>query len=120
MASSLYKANATAFLDACAANTNATNVTTAATEVFTISAYNAAASVRFVKIYNKPSTPTVGTDIPIAVLAIPPSGFARLDWAKGMYVSTGLSYGIVTGAANSNTTAPTASDVVSLTISYSL
>ena len=120
MASSLYKANLTSFLDACAASTNATNVTTAATEIFSISAYNAAASVRFVKIYNKASSPTVGTDIPIAVLAIAPASFARLDWAKGLYLSSGLSFGIVTGAANSNTTAPSANDVVSLTISYSL
>jgi hypothetical protein len=119
-ATSLYKADATSFLDTCAATTNATSVTAAATEVFSISAYNAAASVRFVKFYNKATAPTVGTDTPVFVLAIPASGWATMTWAKGLYLSTGLGYGIVTGAANANTTAPTANDVVSLSITYSI
>lgn len=120
MASSLYKANLTAFLDTCAGSTNATNVSAAATEVFSVSAYNAAATVRYVKFYNKVSAPTVGTDVPVFVLAIAPSSFAQINWAKGIYLSLGLGYGIVTGAANANVTAPTANDVVSLNISYSL
>lgn len=120
MASSLYKANTTAFLDACANSTNATSVSTAASEVFSVSAYNAAGTARYVKFYNKASAPTVGTDTPVFVLAIPATSTARMEWAKGLYLSLGLGYGIVTGAANSNTTAPTANDVVSLSITYSL
>lgn len=120
MASSLYKANLTATLPSCAASTNATNVATTACEVFSIAAYNAAASVRYVKFYNKASSPTIGTDVPVVILAIAPASWAQLNWAKGLYLSTGLGYGIVTGAADNNTTAPSAADVTALNISYSL
>lgn len=120
MASSLYKANAAFLLDSAAASTNATNITTASTDLFSLHCYNAAASVRYLKIYNTAVAPTVGTTVPFMVFAIGASATLNVNWAKGINLSTGLSFAMTTGAANSSTAALTAADVVALSIGYSL
>lgn len=120
MASSLYKANLTYQLPSAAATTNSTSVGAAPVQLFSVYAYNAAASVRYLKFYNKATAPTVGTDTPVLVFGIPAGGTLNVTWAKGLYLSTGLGFGIVTGAADNNTTAPSAGDLTGVTIGYSL
>lgn len=119
MASSLYKANATHILPTSASSTNATSVTTAATDVFSIWAYNGNAAVRYLKIYNLATSPTVGTSTPILVIPLPPSQLTRIEWAKGLYLSVGLAYALTTGSANSDTNA-VGTDITGVTITYSL
>lgn len=119
MASSLYKANTTFMLDTAAATTNATSVKVTATELFNIHAYNAAASVRYLKIYNLAVAPTVGTSVPILTFGIPAGGTINIQWAKGLYLSTGLAFAMTTGATTASTAALTANDVTGLSISYS-
>jgi hypothetical protein len=119
MASSLYKANTTHILPTTAAGTNATSVATAANDVFSIWAYNGNAAVRYLKIYNLNVAPTVGTSVPVLVIALPPSQLTQVRWAKGLYLNTGLSYALTTGAATSDTNA-VGTDITGLTITYSL
>jgi hypothetical protein len=119
MASSLYKANLTHILPTTAGSTNATSVATAAVDLFSISIYNANAALRYLKIYNLAVAPTVGTSIPVLVIPLKPSDFTVISWAKGLYLSAGLSYALTTGAANSDTGA-VGTDITGLTITYSL
>src|SRR5574343_280551 len=53
-----------------AATTNATAVKTSSGNLYAISISNAAASPRFVKLYNKNAAPTVGTDVPVLVIPV--------------------------------------------------
>lgn len=117
MASSLYKANTTHILPTTAATTNATSVATSACHLFTVWVYNANAALRYLKIYNKASAPTVGTDVPVLVIPLKSADFTPVHWAKGLYLSTGLAYALTTGAATSDTNA-VGTDITGLTITY--
>lgn len=111
------KPDATSRIASAAANTNATVAKATPGELYVISGYNAAATVLYLKFYNKATAPTVGTDVPVMTLALPATAAFSFDM-HGHYFSTGIGYGMVTGAADNNTTALTAADVVGLTITY--
>lgn len=96
-----------------AATTNATSVSaTANTLLFGYYISNTNSSVRYVKFYNKASAPTVGTDTPVLVLAIPGSGAANVSFPAGVNFTTGLAFATTTGAADSDTTAVAANEVI--------
>src|SRR6478609_1266318 len=52
--------------------------------LYSISASNANAALRYVKLYNKATAPVVGTDIPTCVFAIPPSNSVNLTFNAGI------------------------------------
>ena len=97
-----------------AASTNATSVKAASGAVGFIYAVNLNAAVRYPKLYNKASAPTVGTDTPVATLPIPASatgaGFS-LAIPGGVAFSTGIAYAVTTGAADSDTAAVAANEI---------
>lgn len=96
-----------------AADTNAAVIQAGVTKLAAYMMYNTAASARYVKFYNKATAPTVGTDTPVLTVAIPANSAAEiLIGEPGLNFDSGLGIGIVTGAADSNTTAPSAADVV--------
>jgi hypothetical protein len=96
-----------------AASTNATSVsTTANTLLYGYYISNTNSSVRYVKFYNKASAPTVGTDTPVLVLAIPGSGAANVSFPAGINFTTGLAFATTTGAADSDTAAVAANEVI--------
>lgn len=111
------KANATSRIASAAATTNATSAKASAGDLGVISGYNAAASVRYLKFYNKASAPTVGTDTPVITLALPAASAFNINMG-GHYFSTGIAYALTTGAADADTGALTLADVVGLTITY--
>lgn len=101
-----------------AASTNSTNVKASAGRVYAIQGYNAANAVRYFKLYNKATAPTVGTDTPVKTLALPPGvGFA-FDWSRGYAFATGIGFGLTTGAADNDTGALTAADVLGINVDY--
>lgn len=105
-------------LPSCAATTNATLVKNSAGRVFHVFGYNASASVRYLKLYNKASAaPTVGTDTPFLTLPLPSGGFA-FDIPSSLSLGTGIGYALTTGAADADTGALTAADIVGLNILY--
>jgi len=118
MASSLYKANTSHVLPTTAATTNATSVNAAATDLFSIWVYNSNAAVRYLKIYDKASAPTVGTDTPELVIPLIPAVLTKVEWPKGYYLSLGLAYAMTTEATTAGTTA-VSTDILGLTITYS-
>lgn len=88
------------------------NVKASAGQVFGWYIYNNATSTRYVKIYNKATAPTVGTDVPVLTLGIPAGGAANVEYANGMALALGIGIAATTGVADANTGAPAANDVV--------
>lgn len=113
------KANATGRLVSAAASTNETVVKASAGTIHAIDGYNAASTVRYLKIYNKATAPTVGTDTPVRTIALKPTDRFAITFPLGYYCATGISFALTTGAADADTGALTLADVVGLNVDYS-
>lgn len=99
-----------------AASTNATSVTATPTQIYALQILNFNAAARYFKIYDKASAPTVGTDVPLQALGIPPNsttggGFV-LPIPVGMQLSNGFAFALTTGAADGDTGAVAAGEIV--------
>lgn len=96
-----------------AASTNATSLKASAGQVGIIVATNTNASARFLKFYNKASSPTVGTDTPVLTFLIPgsTSGFT-INCGVGFEFTTGIAFAITTGVADADTGAVAANEIV--------
>ena len=99
-----------------AATTNAQSIKASAGQVYAIYAHNTNAAVRFLKIYNKASAPTVGTDTPVLTLPIPGNtagaGFVLDTGGMGIAFATGIASATTTGVADTDTGAVAANEVV--------
>jgi hypothetical protein len=97
-----------------AASTNATSLKASAGTLYSLYVVNLNAAVRYLKFYNKASSPTVGTDTPVATFPIPASttgaGFA-INLDPGFDFATGIAYATTTGAADSDTGAVAANEI---------
>lgn len=111
------KPNAITRLLSAAASTNATVVKASAGDLWKIMGHCAAAAPVFLKIYNKATAPTVGTDTPILTLRLAPGTAFSAD-LMGQYCSAGIGFALTVNAADSDTTAVAAGDVIALNISY--
>jgi hypothetical protein len=100
------------------ATTSATVVKASAGTVFGVDILNNTAAIVYLKLYDKATAPTVGTDIPVVVIAVPIGGFAShtLGGMAGRRFSAGISYAVTTGVADTDTAAPTAG--VKLGVTY--
>lgn len=95
-----------------AATTNATSSKASAGSLIGIACSNTGAAAAFVKLYNKASAPTVGTDVPVLTITVPASGTVQVDWgALGYRFSLGIALAITNLAADTDTTAVAASQV---------
>lgn len=98
-----------------AATTNATSVKASAGQVFWVYATNTNASPRYLKLYNKASAPTVGTDTPVLTLLIPGNtvgaGF-HLQSPLGLAFGTGIAFALTTGVADADATGVGANEIV--------
>ncbi len=100
-----------------AATTNATSAKASRGYLHKVVGYNASASARYLKFYNKASAPTVGTDTPVMTFYLPGSSAFALD-LDGVYFSTGIAYALTTAGADNDTGALTAGDVLGLNVIY--
>lgn len=101
---------ATAYTKVATADTNSASVKGSAGTFLGIHVGNAAAYAVYVKLYNKATAPTVGTDTPVAVFTVPPAGSINFAPPSGLAFATGIGIGITKDAANADTTALTAKD----------
>ena len=103
-----------------AASVNATSAKASAGRLYQAFGYNASGSVIYLKIYNKATAPTVGTDTPVLTVPLPPSSAFVFDFAGsvGAYFSTGIAYGLTTDSADAGTTAVAAGAVLGLNLGY--
>lgn len=95
-----------------AASTNATSVKASAGQVFGWYLFNANAATRYLKLYNKASAPTVGTDTPVLTIPIPAGAAANVEYLGGIAFATGIAFALTTGIADADTGAVAANDVV--------
>lgn len=94
-----------------AATTNATSVKATAGRLWTIAWSNQNAAARFLKLYNKASAPTVGTDIPVMVIPMAANSFNVADFNTfGAQFGTGIACAITGAIGDADTTAVTAGD----------
>lgn len=110
--------NAVSRLVSAAASVNATLVKNSAGVVYRISGYNANAAARYLKLYDKATAPTVGTDTPIWTEYLAPQSKFEISLPAGLYLATGIGYGLTTGVADNDTGALTAADVLALNVAY--
>lgn len=98
-----------------AASTNATSLKASAGQLYSIAAFNLNAAARFLKIYDKASAPTVGTDTPVLTFLLPGNtagaGFTT-DFAAGIAFANGIAYALTTGIADTDTGAVAANEIV--------
>lgn len=94
-----------------AASTNATNVKNGVGVVCTIQISNINAAARYLKLYNKASAPTVGTDTPVMTIMLPPTSNQVFNFAPfGLRFSTGISFALTTGITVADTGAVSVSE----------
>lgn len=95
-----------------AATTNATSVKASAGNLYAIAASNASASPRFLKLYNKASAPTVGTDVPVLVIPIAANSIVMFEFGRlGQRFSLGIALAITGAIGDTDTTAIGAAEV---------
>lgn len=104
-------------LPSAAGSVNATLVRAGPGRVHFINGLNAAAAVRYLKLYDTLIAPVVGTDTPFVTLAIPASVPFQFNLG-GLFFTNGIGYGLVTGAADNSAVAVTAADILGLNITY--
>lgn len=94
------------------ADNNSTNVKASAGSVYSIHASNLNAAVRYIKLYNKATAPTCGTDTPVIRMAIPPAsaGAPPITFPTGASFPLGIGICIVTGITDADNTATAASE----------
>lgn len=99
-------AGITAYKLQSAATTNATSVTAVSTVLRNLNAYNTTATIYYLKLYNKASAPTVGTDVPVMTipLAVTPTP-TMPSLPAGLLFPLGLALAITLNATDSDNTA---------------
>jgi hypothetical protein len=95
-----------------AGSTNATVVKASAGQVYGIQVNNVNAAVRYLKLYNKATAPSVGTDVPVKTLAIPAASVQQFHWPAGIAFAAGISFATTTEATDGGTTGISASESV--------
>lgn len=95
-----------------AATTNATSVKASAGRVYGFKFTNTSAALKYVKLYNKASAPTVGTDVPVETIAVPAGAFIEHVNPFGVSYATGIALAITGAAADADTTAVAANDII--------
>lgn len=96
-----------------AATTNATVVKATAGRVYRIIVSNVNAAARYLKLYNKATAPTVGTDVPVITLLLPAASQQQLDLSDlGLDFSAGIGFALTTGVADTDVAAVAANEHV--------
>ena len=104
----------TAYNLTSAATTNAASVKASAGSLFEMSLFNATAATVYLKLYNKASAPTVGTDVPIMTIPVAAGAVWSAEFGRiGKRFSTGIALAITGAAAATDTTAIAAGAQVS-------
>ena len=94
-----------------AASTNATVAKSSPGVVVGWAFGNLAASMRYLKLYDKASSPTVGTDVPKITMPLPGNAAGHVGLASPVAFSSGIGYALTTGVTDSDSGAVGANEV---------
>lgn len=97
--------------------TNAQSIKASAGQVYGYDFGNNGAADAYVKLYNKASAPTVGTDTPYRTIYVPKGARVSYHSVVGMALGTGIAIAITGAMADSDTTA-VAANQVSIAVEY--
>lgn len=100
-----------------AATNNATVAKAGEGALYAVTGYNANAAARYLKFYNKATTPNPAADTPFLTIALPPTTAFGLNF-DGLKFLTGISFALVTGAADGDNTAVGAGEILGLNVCY--
>lgn len=88
------------------------NIKSSAGQIYGWFLFNHAPSIRYVKLYNKASSPWVGHDRPFMTIPLPGGGGANVNFTSGITFAHGIGIGATTGVSDTNSGAPAANDVI--------
>lgn len=109
---------ATPFQLISAATTNATSLKPSPGVVYGIQAYNSTATAAYVKLYNKATAPTVGTDTPVKTVEVPANSGTTIPFpVNGIGFNAGIAFAITGLPTVADTTAVTLSAIM-LNVDY--
>lgn len=94
-----------------AGTTNAQCPKASAGQVYGWHLFNAAAYPVFLKLYNKASAPSVGSDTPVLTVGLSAGATANVAFPWGIPFTTGIALAITKLVADADTTAVTANDL---------
>lgn len=97
------------------ATTNANVVKASAGNLYSIVAIGLTSTVRYLKLYNKATAPTVGTDVPVMTIPIPANtqgAGVAIPFSMGVNFPLGIGIAITSGSADNDTGAVGAGDVI--------
>lgn len=100
------------------ANVTGVNFKSSAGQLYGWVVTNTSTAPRYVKIYNKATAPSVGTDTPTIRLCIPAdsggngAGQVAAEYTMGIAFSSGIGYGITTDGTDAGTGSPGANEVI--------
>jgi hypothetical protein len=112
----LRRPSSTSRLLSAAASVNATVVKASPGALFKIQGTNANAAKRYLKLYDKATAPA-STDTPVMTLELAASAAFSFDFQHHWF-ATGIGYRITTAAADNDTGALTAGDILCMNVSY--
>mgnify|MGYP001768437058 FL=1 len=104
-------------LVSAAATVNPTIVKASGGRVYKITGQNAAAAIKYIKLYNKATAPAA-TDTPVATFAVAASAPFSIEFDAGLYFSAGIGYRLTGANADDDATALTAADILALNVFY--
>lgn len=103
---------ATSFTLISAASTNSTLVKASTGVLYMVVATNNSATVAFLKMYNKATAPTVGTDVPVLTFMVPANGGIMVPIpSTGITFATGIGFALTALATTTDTTAVTLNQI---------
>lgn len=101
-----------------AASTNATSIKTTSGKLYSAVFTNYGAAAAFVKLYNKATAPTVGTDVPLLTITIPANSDKEIEFGRmGLSMTVGVALAITNLQPITDATAVAVNQVTS-TITY--
>lgn len=95
-----------------AAGTNATSVKSSAGAIYGLVISNTVVASRWLKLYDKSTAPTVGTDAPVQTIEVKGGSQIVIQHPVGAGFATGIGLAITGAAADNDATAVGAGDVV--------
>ena len=97
-------ASGTAISVVSTASTNASVQKATAGNLFELTASNPTATAAYLKVYNKATAPTVGTDVPVMTLPVPANSFVSyVPGGQGKRLTAGIGIALTAGIASTDT-----------------
>lgn len=100
----VYQQPGSAYSQVTTASTNAAVIKGNPGNLMELTLANPGATAMYVKLYNKATAPTVGTDVPVVTIALPASGFVNPNLGVlGKRFSAGIAIAVTAAAAATDT-----------------